>query len=168
MYIGILYHYEDFKSTYCQKLTMPVYIASDHAGVTRKRQICSYLKRHGINYVELGEDTHSTDDYVDFARMVGEHVVRLGGKGILICSTGLGMSIAANKIAGVRAVTPHCVMSARLSRSHNNSNVLALGAKTLTLAQSLRIVSVWLSTPFSKQVRHVRRLSKIKNLEVHS
>ena len=139
-------------------------IASDHAGIDLKAAITK--KVVDSQFQDLGPATTDSVDYPDYAEKVASLVssgtVR---RAILICGSGIGMSIAANKFPGVRAALVHNVETARLSRMHNDANILCLGARFLDETYALEIVQVWLSTEFSHEPRHAGRVGKIKQLE---
>jgi len=139
-------------------------IASDHAGVDLKSEIVSLLKSRGIEVTDMGPSSNDSVDYPDYAQKVAEKVSLGEAKGILICGTGIGMSIAANKFKGVRAALAHSVETAKMSREHNDSNILVLGARVLSETLAKEIVEAWLDTPFEGG-RHQRRLDKISDLE---
>ena len=144
---------------------MNIALGADHAGFELKEEIKRHLTENGFQVRDLG--THSTEsvDYPDYARAVGEEVA--GGAanwGILVCGAGIGMSIAANKVPGIRAANVHSETEAQLSREHNNANVLALGGRLLDHSQALKIVDVWLNTAFAGG-RHQRRVEKIGGIE---
>ena len=144
---------------------MRVALGADHAGVHLKDSVRSLLESRGIEVQDTGTADETSVDYPDYAALVGQSVA--GGaadRGILVCGTGLGMAIAANKIAGVRAVPVVDLESARLSRQHNDANVLALGARLTAPDAALKIVEAFLDTPFAGG-RHQRRLDKIAALE---
>jgi ribose 5-phosphate isomerase B len=144
---------------------MRVALGADHAGVQLKDSVRSFLESRGIEVQDAGTLDEASVDYPDYAALVGHAVA--GGtvdRGILVCGTGLGMAIAANKIDGVRAVPVVDRESARLSREHNDANVLALGARVTAPDAALRIVETFLDTPFAGG-RHQRRLDKIAGLE---
>jgi len=144
---------------------MKIYIGTDHKGVNVLNDISKYLNENSIDVVESKIEHSDTDDYVDFAKDVCENVLKNKNSfGILICGTGIGMSIAANKIKGIRAA--RCVTNedAYLTRTDNNSNVLCLSYKINT--ESLKeIINTFITTPFSSEERHIRRVNKIKELE---
>lgn len=144
---------------------MRVALGADHAGVHLKGAVRSLLESKGIEVQDVGASDEASVDYPDFAEVVGR-VVADGGvdRGILICGTGLGMAIAANKIPGVRAAAVVDVESARLSREHNDANILALGARVTSPDTALQIVDTFLDTPFAGG-RHQRRLDKITAIE---
>jgi ribose 5-phosphate isomerase B len=140
----------------------PVILGSDHAGFELKEKVKKTLERLGVPFEDVG--THSAEpvDYPDFAHRVAEAVERgRYRRGILVCGTGIGVSIAANRHPGVRAAVAYDEETARLSREHNHANVLALGGRTIAPALADRIVEVWLTTPFAGG-RHARRVARIE------
>jgi ribose 5-phosphate isomerase B len=144
---------------------MKIALGADHAGFELKETIKNHLLHRGFELDDRGTDSPEPVDYPDFARLVGEQVA--SGKadlGILVCGAGVGMSIAANKVPGIRAANAHSEVEAQLSREHNNANVLALGGRLLEPELALRIVDRWLSASFSGG-RHQRRVDKITELE---
>jgi ribose 5-phosphate isomerase B len=144
---------------------MKIAIGADHAGLELKEKIKQHLVQRGMSVDDRG--THSTEsvDYPDFARMVGEEVAgKRADRGILVCGSGIGMAIAANKVSGIRAANVSNEVEAQLSREHNDANVVTLGARLLDESTALRIVDRWLSTPFAGG-RHERRLEKISEIE---
>ena len=144
---------------------MKVALGSDHAGFAMKGALKAILESWGHEVDDLGAYSEESVDYPDFAAKVGRGVAAGDYEaGILICGTGLGMTIAANKIKGVRAVVAHDTFSARMSRAHNNANVLALGARVIGEGLAEEIVKVWLSTEFEGG-RHQRRVDKLTRLE---
>ena len=140
----------------------PVILGSDHAGFDLKEKVEKALDRIGVPYEDVG--THSTDpvDYPDYAHRVAE-AVETGRytRGIVVCGTGLGVSMAANRHPGVRAAVAYDEETARLSRAHNDANVLALGGRSLDHGLAERILEVWLKTPFAAG-RHAGRVAKIE------
>jgi ribose 5-phosphate isomerase B len=146
---------------------MRIAIGSDHAGFTTKEFIKEQITRLGHSCDDLGTNNQDSVDYPDFARAVACAVAKgQCERGILICGTGLGMCITANKIPGIRAVTCHNEFTAEMSRRHNDANILCLGARVLTPAQMEPIIKIWLATPFEAG-RHARRLDKITESEKH-
>jgi ribose 5-phosphate isomerase B len=144
---------------------MRIAIGADHAGVNLKREIRQLLDERGIPYQDLGTTGTESVDYPDFAAAVAGEVA--GGRadfGILLCGSGIGMAIAANKVAGIRAAVVTDEQSARLSREHNDANVLALGERITPADLARQIVNTFLDTPFAGG-RHQRRLDKISALE---
>ena len=141
-------------------------LASDHAGYELKEYVKTYLTAKGIEFVDYG--THNTDscDYPDFAGPAAKAVASGAcDKGIVLCTTGIGVSIAANKIPGIRCALLSDLMSARLTREHNDTNVMALGAGVVGQMLALEIVDTWLTTEFSGGERHCRRIEKLMALE---
>ena len=144
---------------------MRIAIGADHAGFGLKEEIRKTLAELGLSVEDFGTKSSDSVDYPDFAEKVAR-LVAAGefDRGILVCGTGLGMAIAANKIPGIRAATVTDVEMARLSREHNNANVLAVGGRILDRKRALEIVRAFLETPFAGD-RHQRRIDKITNLE---
>lgn len=141
-----------------------IIIGSDHGGFKLKEKIKKYLGELGYEYEDIGTDSMQSCDYPDFAYKVAKKVAETNSKGILICGTGIGMSISANKVRGIRAALAFDEFTAKMSREHNNSNVLCLGERTTKEELAKKIVKVWLETPFSKEERHHRRVDKITKL----
>lgn len=142
-----------------------ILIAADHAGFALKEELKEYLKRKGIKVEDLGTDSESRCDYPVFARRLAQKISKGDSRqGILICKTGIGNSIVANRFAGVRAALCYNLKAARLSRQHNDSNVLVLGSAFVDAGLGKRIISVWLKTKFAGS-RHARRLRQIKEIE---
>lgn len=145
---------------------MKVIIASDHAGVKLKEKIIRYLKRRKVEYTDLGTDSSDPVDYPDYAFRVAERIAKHKNlRGILVCGTGTGMTIAANKVKGVRAVAAYDTYSAKMSRIDNDSNVLGLRGRFFPFERVKKIIHVWLNTPFSGKERHRRRIKKITDYE---
>ena len=145
---------------------MKVSIGSDHAGFQLKEYLRVELENRGYSMVDCGTDSETSVDYPDFARLVCEKVIN--GEvpfGIVICSTGIGVSIAANKMRGIRAALCHTEFSAYMARQHNDANVLALGGSVLGKGLALAIAETFLAEPFSREERHVRRVKKLTSLE---
>ncbi len=141
---------------------MKIAIGSDHGGFKLKEKIKLFLKRRRIAFKDLGTFSAEPVDYPDFAKAVAKAVASKKYKyGILLCGTGIGMAMAANKIAGIRAAVAHNVYTARMSRAHNDANILALGGRVLRTGTALKLVDVFLKTPFEGG-RHLRRVNKIK------
>lgn len=144
---------------------MKIAIASDHGGFRLKEEIKKFLDELDMNYSDFGTFSEASVDYPDFALEVAERV-RTGEyeRGILVCGTGIGISIAANKVPGIRAALCHDTFSAQATREHNDSNILALGERVLGFGIARDIVKIWLTTPFGGD-RHLRRLKKIEEIE---
>lgn len=141
---------------------MKVAIGSDHAGYKLKELVKNYLKRKKIEFKDFGTDSEASVDYPDFAYPVAEAVAAGEfDRGIVICGSGVGVTIIANKVKGIRAVLAYDTYTARQSRRHGDCNVLGLAGKQLTKAQATKIVDVWLKTEFSGEERHLRRIKKI-------
>lgn len=144
---------------------MKVILSADHAGVTIRNEVKNLLEEMKIEYVDEGCACSDSVDYPDFALPTAEKVAKGEfDRGILICGTGIGMSIAANKVKGIRCALVHDVYSAKLTRQHNDSNVLAIGERVVGPGLAREIVKVWLETEFEGG-RHERRVSKIKTYE---
>lgn len=145
---------------------MKIIIASDHAGFSLKEEIKSYLISLGHDVNDQGTDSNDSVDYPDYALKVAE-AVSSGRylKGILICGTGGGMAIAANKLPDIRAYVCSSTETAKQSREHGDSNTLVLGAWLVEKELAKKIVNTWLSTEFYKDERYARRLEKIKAIE---
>ncbi len=144
---------------------MQIAIGSDHGGYQLKEEIKQYLDKKGIGVKDFGTYSTESCDYPDIAKAVGKAVAgEEYDKGILVCGTGIGISIAANKIPGVRAALCHDVFSAKASREHNNANILALGERVIGRGLALEIVQAWLEAEFAGG-RHERRVNKIMEIE---
>jgi ribose 5-phosphate isomerase B len=147
-----------------------IYLGADHRGFKLKEELKNYLLGSGYTVRDLGNDRYDeNDDYPDFAGKVAEKVSAdpLNSKGILICGSGIGVDIVANKFKEVRSSLVFSPDQAYAARYDDDANVLSLPADYLTGEEAKKIVSVWLQTPFSGEERHRRRLYKIKNLENH-
>lgn len=144
---------------------MKIGIGNDHAAVEMKRDIVSYLEEKGYEVVNYGTDTCESCNYPEYGKIVGKAVV--AGEvdlGILICGTGVGISLAANKVKGVRAVVCSEPYSAKLSRQHNNTNILAFGARVVGIEMAKMIVDEWLDAEFMGG-RHQTRVDMIMAIE---
>ena len=138
-------------------------IGSDHGGFALKEAIKKHLEERGLEYKDYGTYSSASCDYPVYGRAVAKAVA--AGEcelGILICGTGIGISITANKVPGIRAALCSDCFSAEATRQHNNANILALGARVLGEGLALKIVDTFLDTPFSGDERHVRRISMIE------
>lgn len=145
---------------------MKVAIGSDHGGVRLREEIKQIVISLGHEVEDLGCDCADSVDYPDYALEVCERVVSgQADRGILICGTGIGMSIAANKIPGIRCALVHDLFSAKATREHNDSNVLAMGERVIGSGVAAEIARVWLETEFSREARHEGRVSKVKSIE---
>ena len=144
---------------------MRVALAADHAGVELKEVLKRLLDELGVDYRDFGANTTDSVDYPDFAADVARAVASGAyDRGVLVCGSGIGMAIVANKIPGIRAASVNDAPSARLSREHNDANVLTLGARLIDPARIREILQAFLDTPFEGG-RHQRRLDKITNIE---
>lgn len=144
---------------------MKLAIATDHNGVNEKRDIINFLLNQGYEVLDLSQDNNANDDYPDFATRVCQKVLsNEADLGILMCGTGIGMSIAANKFNGIRCAKVSNDSEAVLAREHNNANVIALSYKEDINALKL-MIEKFVTTPFSNEERHVRRVEKIGMLE---
>ncbi|QNM04660.1 ribose 5-phosphate isomerase B [Qiania dongpingensis] len=139
-------------------------LGCDHGGYELKQEIIAYLEKNHLEYKDFGCFSKEAVDYPEYAKLVGHAVA--GGeceKGILICGTGIGISITANKIKGVRAALCSDCFSAEATRLHNDANILAMGGRVVGAGLALKIVDIFLNTPFSGDERHARRISKIED-----
>ncbi len=144
---------------------MRIAIGSDHRGVDARRRLIGLLERLGNEVIDCGSQGEEAVDYPDIAADVARRVSQgTVDRGILLCCTGVGMAIAANKLAGVRAATCHDEVTAEMSRRHNDLNVLCLSAEMIGADVQDKIIRTWLSTPFEGG-RHARRVAKITALE---
>ena len=144
---------------------MRIALGADHAGVVLKEQLKARLGERGIPYTDFGTTGTDSVDYPDFATRVAREVASGAfDRGVLVCGTGIGMAIAANKVAGIRAAPVVDQQSAILSREHNDANILALGARLTDTALSLRLLDLFLDTPFVGG-RHQRRVDKLSVLD---
>jgi len=139
-----------------------IILGSDHAGFDLKEKVKKALDRLGVPHEDVGSQSTEPVDYPNYAHRVAEAVgTGRHTRGIVVCGTGIGVSMAANRHAGVRAAVAYDLETARLSREHNDANVLALGGRSLDHALAERILEVWLKTPFAGG-RHARRVEKIE------
>ena len=144
---------------------MKIALASDHAGYAEKERLKPLLDDLGVEFEDLGTVSEESVDYPDYARKVAEHVAHgRVEQGLLVCGSGTGMAITANKVPGVRAAVAWSEETARLARQHNDANVLALGARTTPRADIPKIVCAWFSAEFEGG-RHAARVEKISEVE---
>ena len=142
-----------------------VFIGSDHAGIEAKAAMKDLLQKNNIECIDIGPQKDDSVDYPDFAEEVCMHVLETSNSlGVLICGTGIGMSMAANKIKGIRAALVTNDFMAEMTRKHNNSNVLCFGARVSLLEEMEDMLSIWLENTFEGD-RHQRRIDKIHQLE---
>jgi len=146
-------------------ILLKIAISSDHGGNNLRKDIMNLLDELNIQYEDFGPQNNDSVDYPDYARPVAERVAAGEfDRGILICGTGIGISIAANKFKGIRCALVHDVFSAKATRSHNDSNVLAMGERVIGPGLAREIVTTWLNTDFEGG-RHTNRVNKITEIE---
>lgn len=139
-------------------------LGSDHGGYALKREVIQYLKEQNLEYRDYGCDSEKSCDYPVYAKKVAKAVVSGEcDRGILICGTGIGISIVANKVKGIRAALCHDTFSAQATREHNDANILAMGARVVGSGLALKIVDVFLHTEFSNEERHKNRIRQIED-----
>ncbi len=144
---------------------MIIAVGSDHGGVELKEFLAGVLRARGVEVEDLGTNGNDSVDYPDYGRLVALRVAQGDAeRGILMCTNGIGMSILANKFPGIRAALVHDLKGAQMSREHNNSNILVLGAGVTEKSLAERILDTWLNTAFAGG-RHQRRLDKISQVE---
>ena len=145
---------------------MKIAIANDHAGVEYKNILIKFLKERGYQVINKGTDTQDSCDYPDYAKAVVNSILsKESDFGVLICGTGVGMSICANRFKGIRASLCTNTFVAQMTREHNNSNVLCLGARVIAVEEMLKIADAYFSTEFSELQnpdKHTRRINKIE------
>ncbi len=150
---------------------MKIYIGTDHAGFELKEELKKFLKGLGCEVEDKGAyEFNREDDYPDFilpvVKAVAEDIARdLDSRGIVIGGSGQGEAIVANKVKNIRAAVVYDEYSARMSREHNDANIVSLGTRTLSADRAKKLVKLWLETPFSNEERHKRRIEKIKTIE---
>lgn len=138
-------------------------IGSDHGGFGLKQEVMEHLKERNIEYKDFGSYSEESCDYPVYAKKVAQAILNKECElGILICGTGIGISIAANKVKGIRAALCHDCFSAEATKLHNNANILAMGARVVGPGLALKIVDTFLDTPFSNDERHIRRINLIE------
>ena len=144
-----------------------IYIGSDHQGYETKGKIVSFLESAGFDVEDLGPHEYiKTDDYPDYAFAVGEKVADdAAGKGILICGSGIGITIAANKVKGIRAAYVESIEHAVKSREDDDANILVLDNMTFDPSKDFAVIEAWLNTDFTGEERHLRRINKIREYE---
>lgn len=143
---------------------MKIAIGADHGGFDHKEVIFKHLKDRGFDIVDMGTYSSDSVDYNDFAVKVATGVSsKEFDRGILICGTGIGMSVMANKVTGIRAALVHDLFTAEATRLHNDSNILTMGGRIISIELALQIADIWIDTKFSNEERHIRRITKIDN-----
>jgi ribose 5-phosphate isomerase B len=150
------------------EVRMRIAVGADHAGFPLKETLTAYMRDNGYDVIDLGTQSEESVDYPDFARALGE-VIQAGRakRGILICGSGVGSCVAANKMRGIRAAICHDTYSAAQGVEHNDMNVLCLGARVIGLELAKVLIRAFLSASFKREERYVRRLTKIEALEQH-
>lgn len=145
---------------------MKIAFGYDHAGFAIREYIIDFLMANGHQVIVFGKDSDEPVDYSDIAIETAEYVRDKNADcGILVCGTGIGMSIAANKVKGIRCALCSEPLSARLTREHNNTNMLALGERTVGIELIIATIATWLNTDFSNNQRHINRIEKISKYE---
>ena len=145
---------------------MKIAIGCDHGALALKNKVADHLKEQGHEVTDFGTYTLDSCDYPDFAAKAAQAVADgVCEKGIVLCTTGIGVSITANKVKGIRCALLSDVMSARMTREHNDTNMMAIGAGVVGQMLALEIVDTWLGTEFSNEARHQRRIDKMMALE---
>ena len=145
---------------------MKISMACDHGGLALKEHLKAHLLERGFEVVDFGTDSTESCDYPDYARPAAEAVASGEcDRGILVCTTGIGVSITANKVKGIRCALLSDTVSARLTRQHNDTNMMAVGAGIVGQMLALEIMDTWLGTEFSGEERHQRRIDKMMALE---
>jgi len=143
-----------------------IVIGCDHTAVDFKRVLIRALSGEGYEFLDVGTDKAEACDYPDYAKKACDEILKnTGSLGILICGTGIGISIAANKIKGIRCALCSDAASAAISRQHNDANVLAMGCRVLGIETAIDIAEAFLAAEFSGEERHIKRVEKIKSLE---
>ncbi len=141
---------------------MQIFLGADHGGYELKDLIAAHLKLNGHTIIDLGTNSADSVDYPEFGHLVGRSVIDNSGSiGIVVCGSGIGISIAANKVKGIRAALCHSVEYAKLAKQHNNANVLALGGRFVTKELAMQIVDTFITTDFEGG-RHQQRIDKIE------
>lgn len=148
---------------------MKIAIATDHNGTTIKKEIIRFLNNQKIEVIDLSEHNSALDDYPLYAFEVGKTIANNEADfGILLCGTGIGMSIAANKVTGVRCAHVTNTSEATLARNHNNANIIALGVNNNTVNDIIKMIDIFISTKFKNEERHIRRNNQIMEYEINN
>ncbi len=143
-----------------------IYVGTDHRGLTFKNKIVEYLRKNDYKVKDLGPvEYDKDDDYTDIAIKLAEKVIRENSKGILICGSGVGVSIAANKVKGARAALCFCEKQARMAREDSDANILCLSADLVDEENNYKIIETFLESVFASEERFIRRINKIKKYE---
>jgi ribose 5-phosphate isomerase B len=141
-----------------------VILGSDHGGLKYRKIIAENLVKLGYKIEDVGEFSEEPSDYPDIAKKVCTEILRKKAIGILVCGTGIGVSMAANRFPGIRAAKVNNSYDAKMAKEHNDANVLCLGQRTLKIEEALNFVNIWLESEFVKEERHVRRIKKIDDV----
>ena len=145
---------------------MKIALGCDHGALELRNAVAEHLKKNGCEVMDFGTYTPASCDYPDFAEKAAKAVAAgVCDKGIVMCTTGIGISIAANKVSGIRCALLHDTWSAKMTREHNDTNMMALGAAVTGEMLALEIVDTWLGTEFSGEAKHQRRIDKVMALE---
>ncbi len=148
---------------------MKIAIGTDHNGTEMKKEIKAFLRNRGLEVIDVSEHNSALDDYPEYAFEVGKKVVsKEADFGILICGTGIGMSIAANKVKGVRCAHVTSTSEAILARQHNNANIIAIGANNNKINDVIKMIDLFINTDFKNEERHVRRNNQILEYEMNN
>lgn len=143
-----------------------IYLGSDHAGFKTKEALKKFLEEKKLETVDVGAFKGETGDYPDYAEKVASKVAKdKGSIGLLVCGTGIGMSIAANKVKGIRAANPFNEETAKLAKEHNDANIICLGGRTYSPGKAKKILSAFLKAKSPKEERHKKRIKKIGKIE---
>ncbi len=146
---------------------MKIAIAADHAGYEAKRELVNYLVEKGYDVLDLGTNSLESCDYPDYAIKCANEVANKNAQfGILICGTGIGMSICANKVKGIRCANCQDNFSVQMTREHNDANMLTMGARVISVDKMKELVDIFLTTPFSNEPKHIKRIEKISQAEI--
>lgn len=139
-------------------------IGSDHAGFEMKEALKKHLEEKGYEVKDFGTDSDQSCDYPEFAKAVSHCVADgMADKGVLVCGTGIGMSMAANKVKGIRAAVVGDAFSAQATREHNDANIICMGARVINLEKAVEFLDIFMSTEFSNGENHIRRISKLED-----
>ena len=139
-------------------------VGSDHAGYEMKEALKEHLKERGYEVKDFGTNNTESCDYPEFAKAVAAEVAEGNAeKGMLICGTGIGMSMAANKVKGIRAAVFSDEFSAQATREHNDANIICMGARVIDIEKATKLLDIFLDTPFSNGENHIRRIGKLEN-----
>ena len=143
---------------------MKIVIGSDHRGFPLKEELISFFKETSVDFKDVGTNSADSVDYPDYAKLAGDAIVNNGyDYGILICGSGIGVSIAANKIKGLRAVNANNNNMAEMARKHNNANVICFGSDFIDIEKAKRFLQIFINTEFEGGERHIRRIQKLEN-----